>query len=467
MNSERKKSLLSIFLLGSEVRQFVHSGLFSELMKSDWKITVMSKFVDSDFRNQLPEGIELAPLLINNKFLIAETVTKILDRAINIRRARNGESTWQYGKVTSKNWRQALLNHLIDFLGVMLSLSPRLITLGSQFEQRQYQKLDRRIWKNYLTGHKIDAILVNVPKQPYWNPVMITAKELGIKTFLIYHTAKDIIANPRLNLVFTGIGVWNNKMKNDLLRLNPCIEPETVKVVGCGHFDCVGRTEWLPDELDFRKQIGALSDSLLILYPTAGPGIVPQEERYIHLVIEVAKKVETNLHKNIQFVFRMNPMDNRGVLFDRLKQSYPEHIVMRPDWQDIRKSNWTYARKSDPILYNALLHFSSLCVTIPSTVTVDCALSGLPVINLGIEVSGEQPLAGSIRAFWDVDFNRNVRESGGARFVTTREELEKAMLEYLHDKSIDADGRGALILREVNGIQAGQSTQLSLQMING
>jgi hypothetical protein len=288
---------------------------------------------------------------------------------------------------------------------------------------------------------------------------------MGINTFLIYHTSKDITANPRLNHKFTGIGVWNTQMKQNLLRLNPWVEPETIRVVGCGHFDCVGRNDWLPQETVFRKQIGASPDSLLVLYPTSGPGIVPHEERYIELVVKAIKKVETQLGETVHMVFRINPMDSRDELASYLRKRYPEHIVLRPDWQDIRKSNWTYARKSDPVFYNALLHYSSLCVTIPSTVNVDCALSGLPVINLGIEVLGDQPLAGSIRAFWEVDFNRNVRETGAARFVTDEVQLTNTMVAYLQDKSLDVDKRKVLVMREVNSIRSGQSSELTFQLI--
>jgi len=452
--------------MGSEVRQFVHAGLFSELIESGWNITVMSKVIDEDIRNQLPENIELIPLIKVKNSLFAETTTKILDKAFNLRRVRNGESTWHYGKANSKNWRQALLNYFIDFLAALFSHSTKLIYLGSRLEHKLYQAMDRNSWKDYLIQHQIDALLINVPKQTYWNPMLVTAQELGIKTFLIYHTNKDIVANPRLNHAFTGIGVWNSTMKVNLLRLNPQIDPVTVKVVGCGHFDCVGRTEWLPTEVEFRSQIGALPDSMLILYPTAGPGIVPQEERYIEYVANITKIAEQTLGKKVQIVFRLNPMDNRFTLLNYLKQKYPSHIVLRPDWQDNRKINWTYARKSDPFLYNALLHYSSLCITIPSTVTVDCALSYLPVINLGIEVPGEQPLAGSLRAFWDVEFNRNVRETGAAKIVTSESELIEATIRYLQDRTLDHDRRMDLIRREVNGVVAGQSSRLSYQMIS-
>ena len=98
--------------------------------------------------------------------------------------------------------------------------------------------------------------------------------------------------------------------------------------------------------------------------------------------------------------------------------------------------------------------------------TIDCAFAELPVINLGIEVSGEQPLAGSIRAFWDVDFNRNVRQTNAARYVTNEIDLEKSMLDYLQNNYLDDEKREALVMVEVDGIRAGHSSPQSLQMIN-
>jgi len=466
MTEEYIMRLLAIFIMGSEVRQFVHAGLFSELLDSGWSITVMSKIIDDDLRRQLPDAVELAPFLNIKKPFIALELTRILDKAFTLQRSRQGKSSWQYGRVVSKNWRQALLFSIENISAKVLSHSGHLMALAGRFERTLYKNADRSLWHNYLFYNKIDAILVNVPKQDYWNLMVLTAKEMGIETFLIYHTIKDIVANGRLNHDYSGIGVWNSRMKEELLLSNPWIRSETVQVVGCGHFDCVGRRNWLPCEMDFRAQIGAQPNSLIIIYPTAGPGIVPEEERYIAYVVKAARQAEKVLNKKIQIFFRMNPMDNRDVLFEYIKHTYPEHIVLRPDWQDIRKSNWGYARKGDPIFYNALLHFASLCITIPSTVTTDCALAGLPVINLGIEALGEQPLAGSIRAFWEVEFNRNVRESGAARYVATQSDLERAMVAYLMDKTLDEDKREALVNCEVDGIRSGQSSRRSLRLIS-
>jgi hypothetical protein len=122
--------LLSIFILGSEVRQFVHSGLFSGLMESGWKITVMSKKIDEDIREQIPGEVKLEPLLGVKVPFIHSEVTRILDKAFTLQRSRSGKSTWQFGRVVSKNWRQAFLFSFENCLAkvIWLDISNRLYT---------------------------------------------------------------------------------------------------------------------------------------------------------------------------------------------------------------------------------------------------------------------------------------------------------------------------------------------------
>jgi|GEM_PF-2859800 len=460
------KTLLALFIMGSEVRQFLHSGLFARLLEAGWRIIVMAKVFDDDLLAQLPPQVQVVPLLPQSNALLGTTLTRILDQAFLDYRARLGESAWQYGKTSLRNWKEKSLFGMARGAGFLLSFLPGLIHKGHRLERLLYRNTKAtQHWLDFLTANRVDAVLVNVPRQTIWNPLFAAAERLGIRTFLAYHTAKDVIANGRLNHAFSAIGVWGAEMRQSLLARNPWLDAGRVQVIGCGHFDCVGRPDWLPDEGEFRCGIGALPDSILVLYPTAGPGIVPAEERYIAYVVEAARRLEPVLGRKIQLVFRLNPMDNRPTLRDHLRQTYPEHLILRPDWQDIRERNWCYARKSDPLLYNALLFFSSLCVTIPSTVTLDCAFADLPVINLGIETPGPQPLAGSLRAFWEVGFNRSVRETQSARFVTTQAELESAMRAYLQDKSLDAENRRHLLQREVDGIAPGQSSLLLAELL--
>lgn len=460
------KTLLVLFIMGSEVRQFVHSGLFARLLEAGWRIIVMAKVVDDDLLQQLPEQVTVVPLPTPKYLFWGRVITQILDKAHADYRLRLGMSNWRYVQSLPRNWKEKILSWGIRWTGFLLSFVQILIRQGYRIEKIIYSRANHNDWDKFLTSNKVDSILVNVPKQDYWNSMFVSAEKLGIDTFLFYHTFKDLVANSRLNHVFTGIGVWNSRMKMDLLDMNPFLDPDSVQVIGCGHFDCVGRRDWLPDEYAFRRQIGALPDSLLILYPLSWPGIVPSEERYIDFVIESARDVEISINKKIQIVFRTNPMDTTPDLQDILKKKYPEHIVLRPDWYDDRKKNWCYTRISDVYLYNALLFYAGLCITIPSTVSFDCAYADLPIINMGIEVSGNQPLPGSLRAFWDVDFYKNVRDTRAAIFVASKNDLKNAMMAYLSDKTLGAEERERLLSLEFDGTKPGESSQLMFSLLS-
>ena len=462
-----EKHLLSIFLLGSELRQFSHSGLFAQLLQAGWQISVLSKIDDPELRAQLDPRITFEPMPVGKTGLLSAWLSTALDKAHALRRLREGKSSWEYGVTNVKNWKEKLLVTSQDGFARLLSHSAPAARLLTGVEKWLIRRGNRSQWRQYLSEQRISAVLVNLPRQPYWDGLLATAEEMGIATYLIYHTWKDVTAAGRLHHRWTGIGVWNSGMKTSLLAQNPWLDAGTVRIVGCGHFDCIGRKDWLPDEPEYRASIGALPDSALILYPTSGPGIIPEEERYIAQAMEALRIAEERLRRPLQMVFRMNPMDDNSGLEGRLRSLYPEHIVLHPDWVYIRKKNWCYGRKVDTSAYNALLLYAAACVCIPSTVTVDSAIVDLPVINLGIEVEGKQPLAGSLRAFWDAEFYGNVRETGAADWATTVDELADRLVALINDRSINREQRQALVQREVEGILPGQSSERTCALING
>lgn len=452
--------------MGSELRQFSHSGLFEKLLQSGWRITVLTKIDDEDIRSQLDPRIQVEPLPSVKIGFFSNWVSVMLDKAHAKRRQRQGKSGWRYGVTKYKNWREALLARTQDITANIVSQSELLVRIGRTLERWLICHSDRSHWKRYLQQQQIDAILVNLPRQPYWDKLLSAAAELGVQSYLVYHTWKDLTTAGRLNHRWTGIGVWNSGMKSDLLAQNHWVPTSSVHIVGCGHFDCIGRSSWLSGEEEFRSSIGVLPNSALVIYPTSGPGIVPEEDRYIALVADAVRKAEAQLQRSVQIVFRMNPMDDNSGLEEKLRTLYPEYPVLRPEWKYIRKKNWCYGHKSDTIFYNALLAYASACVCIPSTVTLDCAINDLPIINLGIEVPGKQPLAGSIRSFWEVDFYRNVRDTRAADWVTSTEELYERLVQLLNDHTIGSDERKALVQVELDGIAPGQSSELSCAMIN-
>jgi hypothetical protein len=294
-------------------------------------------------------------------------------------------------------------------------------------------------------------------------PGLAVAAAGGCRTVVTYHTWKDISAAGRLNHNFSAIGVWSETMKAELLQQNTDIDPSTIKVVGCAHFDCVGRKDLLMPEQDVRKAIGAKPSSRLILFPASAPWVVPNEERYISIIF--AAVATGRLSRDIQLVVRLNPMDNTNYLEDALKNISPEILITRPDWRWDKVSNWCFQRKTDLMLYNSILEYSVACVGIPSTVTVECSVADLPVINIGYDLPGPRPLNGSIRSFWDADFYKDVRDTGAAALANTPEEMIELIATACNDRNWMHLSRQQL-LRAQLGIQPHYSVDITRKLIN-
>jgi hypothetical protein len=176
---------------------------------------------------------------------------------------------------------------------------------------------------------------------------------------------------------------------------------------------------------------------------------LPQEERFIEVVVEALRSLPEYVTR---LVVRLNPMDDSAQIESYLRKLHPHVLVLRPDWHYVRSQNLCYQRRDDTKLLTNLLHYSSVCVNIPSTVTVECALAGLPVINLGFDLPGPQPLPGSVRAFWDVDYYANVRKSGSALLCNSPSELSALLAVCLRKRAFLQEQQHQLIHMELSNI---------------
>ena len=298
-------------------------------------------------------------------------------------------------------------------------------------------------WARLISDVCPDVILLNVSKAPGLLPTLCAARRKGIASVLLYHTWKDVAVAGRLSPVFSHLGVWSEAMRAELLRQNAWLRPETVTVVGCTHFDCVGRDDLLIPEPEFRERIGVNRESPLLLYVASAPWLVPEEERYIRLLTRAI--LEGRLPKETQVVVRTNPMDNTGSLPEALRVDVPQVIVARPNWRWDPKINWCFQRKDDLLLYNSLLKYASVCVGVPSTATVECAIADLPTVNIGFDLPGPAPSTGSLRAFWDADFYQEVRTTGAALLANNPEEMVNQIALTMRNRAIGRENRRALV----------------------
>lgn len=456
-------TILFTYIMGSEVRQFSHSRFINNLIEAGSHIVVTTKVNDDDLRIQLECCAEFRLLPSTPRPLVLEQIEIILDKAHLMREACQGKKGWQYQVSQSKKYKQKVLFALQNICAQVSSRFYPVYGLFLFFERLLQRLFVSGEWVALLQETSPSIVITNVPKVNRILPGLAAAKAAGCETVVLYHTWKDISAAGRLNHDFSLIGVWNEEMKAELLRQNPQVDPETVKIVGCAHFDCVGRKDWLQTEADFRLSIGVRPHSWLVLYTAAAPWVVPEEERYIALLWSAIN--QGAFGEDTQLLVRLNPMDDTNRLASALQAISPDIIVNRPDWRWDKKANWCFQRKSDLLFYNSLLEYSAVCVGMPSTVTVECAVANLPVINIGFEMPGPSPLNGSIRAFWDADFYRDVRESGAAALAASPEELLVLMNRALQDRNWLKPQREQLLKKQL-GVPPHHSVDAMMELVD-
>lgn len=408
-------------LAGPEVRQFGHSGMITELIDRGWHIIAAVSIIDDDIVNQLDPRVKLIPLIHEPLPENFHRLQKILDQAYQILESKKGKTKWIDASLhNTSTFRGRINNKVIEHLARWVSHSSRLYESLLKVEQNLEMKQVSDKWVETLKKWNINAVVVNAPRSEVIHPALTAAKKLGIPRLLFYHSIKDISGKGRLIHDFNSIGVWNTWMEKELIRQNQAmINPGVIRVAGCAHFDCVGREDILLPEERFRKMIGAAPSSRLLLYPAAVPWVVPDEGRYVWLMV---KAIETGvLPKDIQIVIRTNPGD-LSHYYENNFNSCKYVIVHKSDWRMEESRGWGFQRRSDMILFNSLLHYSSVCVGIPSTVTIECAISCLPVINIGFDLPDPRPPR-SMKVFWNAEFYQEEVRHGVAILCENEKDL--------------------------------------------
>ena len=80
-----------------------------------------------------------------------------------------------------------------------------------------------------------------------------------------------------------------------------------------------------------------------------------------------------------------------------------------PKWEFDYINGINYANYEDLIEYRSILYYSNICVNIPSTVSLDCAILKKPVINLCFDIDNMNVLNNNkkIIGFWNAPFYKS------------------------------------------------------------
>jgi len=286
-------------------------------------------------------------------------------------------------------------------------------------------------WKRLYQQGRIDCLVTSSYASARTLPAIQTAINLGVRTVILPNSWKDVYAKPYVPATPDRIGVWSQSVASDLIAANPHMPKERIAVCGSLHLAALADHSAVMDRDEFCRKFGLDAARPIICYTAAAPAAVRNEERIVEALLEAIEN--GTIPHSPQLLLRLNPMED-GARFRGLGQRYRTLRVQKPLWEWSERQDWCCALPEDTELWRATVYHSAVNVSIASTVTLEFAALGRPVINICFDLPEDQPASSSNKRFWDAEFYREVREAGAAAPAFSFPELVARIAEALEGR---------------------------------
>lgn len=265
------------------------------------------------------------------------------------------------------------------------------------------------------------------------------AKRRGVKTVGLINSWDKVTARCMLRLLPDTLLVFNSVVKEEAIAHNE-MPAERIMVCGLPQYDVYVRGVRSTRDKFFEK-IGVPSNRKLIVYGPAGSAYSDADWSVIDYLY--ALNAAGKFGENAAVFVRFQPND----FIDR--REIEKRPLLAYDYPGIRFSSkrgvdWDMDVHEIAHLADTLRHMS-LFISYGSSMTVDAALFDKPVIHLGfVPHTGRAPHTSPVR-FYEMNHNKNVQTTGGARLVKNEEELCSWVRKYCADPGLDREGRKRLV----------------------
>lgn len=281
-------------------------------------------------------------------------------------------------------------------------------------------------------------------------PVLYAARALGIPTAAFIFSWDNLTSQGRIMPPYDYYLVWNEAIRDQLLRIYPSIAPERVFVTGTPQFDFHFRPEFYWTREQFCARVGADPDRPIILYTTGMANHMPGEPRIVEGIADMLREM-TQLGPP-QLLVRVYPKDQTG-RFEELKRRRPDILFPKVPWEPA----WFTPKPEDCYLLTNTLRHAAVGVNVASTISLELCMFDKPVINVGYNPPDVDIRPIDYRRYYEFDHYRPVVESGAVKVAWSEEEMQDLLLHSLATPQTGSLQRRALIRRIFDGTLDGGS----------
>ena len=271
--------------------------------------------------------------------------------------------------------------------------------------------------------------------------IFAAAKKLGIPTLAYIPSWDNITTKNRMVFQYDGYLVWSEQTKRELLQYYPATKSAPVYVVGAPQFDIFFQKDFYETREEFCSSQNLDPNLPIVVYAIGSPNFLQEH----HGAIELAKRIVEGKLGKIQMLVRPHPIHDNAAL-TKVFCKYAPHVQLQQTYNAGKAvAERTQDERQIREWINTFRH-ADVLVNLASTVTIDAALFDRPVINLDFDPQpgqADQELIHDINHHWN--HFKPVAESGGVRLVKNYDELAAAILCYLHDPTLDREGRDRVV----------------------
>lgn len=450
--SNWQPGIVAILPRGEAIRNFVHTGALDYLQETS-DLTVLSVIPDSGTYKTLESRFSrVVPLLPTPDKYAVGLVRELLDMA-------HGRHLWSMAARERWRLRDTEANtpwRRVKRQAKKLASYPwaneygiRLLEKTERFVSRCLEPTDayERLYKNlkpslvFNGSHIHSAVAIHAVQAAQW---------LGIPTATFVFSWDNLTSQGRFIPTYDYYFVWNNAIREQLLKIYPTVRPDQVVVTGTPQFDFHFSQEspWTREE--YCQRIGVDPGRKLVLYSTGMAEAYTAEPVIVEQIADLLPGMEEL--QRPQLVVRVYPKDLTG-RFEDLRRRRPDIVFPPAKWVDA----WLTPTQEDTQLFTNTLRHVDVGINVASTVSLELCMFDKPVLNVGYDPPGVNSVRVPYARYYEYDHYRPLVESGAVQLIREPSEMRAQLRKALANPRAHSHQRRAFIERMFGNTLDGRS----------
>ena len=448
------------------VRNVVYSGVLDRLVKAGADVHLIFRrppLSDHSQQSSFSEAAGCLSLLVpDSKPATGRAlVNGVIGEAFSARNGIRSHAIYQRWFERRASMRLRARSRAIRFLG-SLSRSPLVFNTLSRLSETMYRrsiKLSPVV--EQLESLKPDIIWSTVCSSPLEYPYLIAARELGIPVVTSILSFDNLTSRPAFPK-YDHYLVWNEVMRDQLLKFYPEVASDQVTITGTPQFDFHRKCDFVWTRSKVLGKLGLHAEGRYFLYAASHESLAPAETDLVSALAE--RMSRDQILRDYHLVVRLHPLDD-GTRWKTILKKTDRLVLCTATDMSPDRDGWSFSSAEDQArLVSSMLH-SEGCLNIVSTMTLDAAILDRPVIGINFSKEPDSPREIMYEEYEADHFVPLVR-SGGLRLAHDWAELVDLMHRAIKEPGRDRRERRAMVLEQCGVLDGRASDRVAETLLN-